>query len=645
MNSPISSPRRAWPGQVRAATRVWFGRRVDFWRGITYRQVSIAFFALFVLIFFLLMSRRHEAFNTQALDLAKFDQAIWNTLQGRFLFSSVQNFTILANHFSPFMALLSPLFLIWSDVRVLFLAQTVGLGIAGLILAQIVRRQHPSLAIWFLLAFYLNPALHEVALVEFHRVTLAVPFLAIAMYGLYTDRRWLMAGGLALALLCKEDISLIVIMVGVYLLVRKRDWRWGLPLIGIGAVWAVGVTFWLIPSLNTSSAGSSLYPQLNYFGLSGNSYADILRGALSSLTTWLRRMLDAEAILAIGRILLPVGLVLPFLAADWLLLVAPYVCLMLMSEAPGMHRLEDWYMAAVLPVLFAAIATGLGRLPARRAHWCMGGLVGATLIGYVWFSHAPLGGKYQPQLYQVTEHHRLAARVIQMIPANARVAAQDPYVPHLSHREHIYLYPWVSIGEENLDYVILDRQLHPYPLQPAEMQAKIDDLLADPSYRVEIEVDDIYVFRRLQRPFMVNRVAAGTMLLRSVEVAVADEQKILRPVGQSPVQVRPGQQVRVSLYWLALDAPAAERSVSVRIADVSGALVAQQDNWPGQGKKPTSWWEKGWQIRDVYYMTISSQAQPGPASLDVVLYDSFSHEIVPFGRDEVLHLCDVVIIP
>ena len=146
---------------------------------------------VFAGLFAALMIAKHNAFHTFALDLAKFDQAIWNTLQGRFLFSTLQNQSILANHFSPLMALLAPLFLVWSNVRLLFVVQAVGLAVAGLFLYAIVRPKHPVVALGFLVAFYLNPALHEVALVEFRRITLAVPFIAMAYYGLYRPQAWL----------------------------------------------------------------------------------------------------------------------------------------------------------------------------------------------------------------------------------------------------------------------------------------------------------------------------------------------------------------------------------------------------------------------------------------------------------------------
>jgi uncharacterized membrane protein len=605
--------------------------------------------AAFLIATFALMVRQHDAFHTRALDLGKFDQAIWNTLHGRFLTSTLQGFSILGNHFSPFMALLSPLFLIWPNVRALFLVQTVGLAAAGLLLDRIVRRTRPGLATWFAVAFFLNPALHEVALDEFRRVTLAVPFLALALYGLSTRKRPLTALGLGLALLCKEDIALIVVMVGLYLLIFERDARWGWPLAALGLAWALVVTLWVIPAFRPPGDSTSLYPQLNYFGLSGDTYQEILGQAMRRPWVFAYRMFDLEGRKAIWRVLFPVGLVLPFLAPDWLLIIVPSVSYMLMSSMPGMHSLQDWYMASVLPGLFAAVAVALTRLPQRWARWGTSGLVGCALASYLWFSHGLLGGQYAPELYRVAAHQRLAAQAVAAVPREARVATQDPYVPHLSHREHIYLYPWISIGPEQIDFFLLDRHLHPYPLQRHEMDAQIDDMIADTRYTIEWEADGIYLFHQRGQPlpsFSVDAVADGTMHLERVEVATSDQDGVYRTVAQAPAVMAPGQLVRVSLYWEALVAPDAERTISVRVTDGSGSVVAIYDNLPGQGKKPTSWWEQGWQIRDVYYLTVSPQAQAGRGSLSLLVYDSVSGETAPFeDGTEILELCEVVIGP
>ncbi len=625
--------------------RLW-----DWWAN----GAAIVLTVLFVVVFSWLMFRKHGAFNTRTYDLARFDQAIWNTLHGRFLFSTIGNQSILGNHFSPFLAALAPLFLVWDDVRVLFVVQTVSVAVAGLFLYKMVRCRHPSLAPLALLAFYLNPTLHEVTLFEFRRDVPGMPFLAMAFYGLYSRKRWLMMVGLGLALLCKEDVGFIVFMVGFYLLVFARDWKWGIPTMVLGGAWVVVVSLWVIPAFAPAKNGPSVYPQLYYYDYLGSSYQAVADTLLRQPMVLFQRLFSLERLLALGRVLLPLGFVLPFLAPEWLLICLPSMAYMLMSNEPTIYRLEEWHTAFVLPVFFAAIAVGLGRISERWARWLVLALLVSTGLGYLLFSPAPLGGKYDPALYKVTEHHRLADQVIAAVPAKASVATQALYVPHLSHREQIYHYPWIVIGLENTDYLVLDRHSNPYPFTPDGINEEIDNLLADPGYVVELEADGIYLFRRrvcgalgpCNGTFPVNRTIDHSMYLLGVEVAVQDQAGLLRPVGNAPIELIPGQQLRVDLYWQAVAVPNAERTVSVRIADSSGALVAQHDGWPGQGKKPTSWWQEGWKIRDVHYLAISPEARPGSASLDVLVYDSHSQDIVPYeDGSKVTTVCEVSLLP
>lgn len=603
------------------------------WGNLWVRYGAFLLAILYVIAFSILMFRKHDAFNTRTYDLARFDQAIWNTLHGRFLFSSILDKSILANHFSPLLALLSPLFLAWDSVKVLFLVQAVSVAVTGLFLYAMVRIKHAYLAPWFLLAFYLNPALHEVTVFEFRRVVLAMPFLAMALYALYVKRYRLMVLGLGLALLCKENVGLVAFMIGLYLVTFERKWRWGVPVMVAGAAWVVVVSLWVIPAFAPPVQETDVYPQLYYFSFLGDSYGEILAALRRDPLIFIRHVLEPDRARALWRTFLPLGLVLPFLAPGWVLICGLTMGYMLLSDEPRLYRLETWHLATVLPVLFAAIAVGMGRLSTRWARWATILLMATAVLGYLLFSPAPLGGTHDASLYDVTDHHHLAAEIVDAVPADANVATQPRYVPHLSHREHIYHYPWVVIGEENLDYILLDRLSNPYPFSVDELNARITDMVADLSYTIASEGDGIYLFDRKGDPeelHLLNRVVGDTMMLRYSQVTPQDERGLFSNPSPLPVQLRPGQQVRASLFWEALDAPQADRTVSVRILDAGGVLIAQYDNWPAQGTKPTSWWEKGWHIRDVYYLTLPPEARAGPAHLDVLVYDSDTRQVIPF---------------
>ncbi|UCC52753.1 MAG: DUF2079 domain-containing protein, partial [Anaerolineaceae bacterium] len=359
---------------------------------------------LFTTVITIFLVNKHNAFNTRTYDFARFSQAIWNTLDGRFLISSIDGRSILGNHFSPYMALLSPLLWIWSDERVLFLVQAASVAAAGLLLALILRCKHTTLAPWFLLAFFLNPAVQQITLFEFRRVVLALPFLALALYALAEKRRWLMLLALLLALLSKEDIGLFVFGVGLFLLIFQRDWRWGATIMILGLTWSVVVSLWIIPAFRTPGTE---YPQLFYFDYLGNSYEEIAATLQRDPLILPRQLISLDRLSALWRIFLPLGLFLPFLGAEWLLIALPALLLLLLSGDAEIYGLLKWYPATILPVFFAATAVGIGQFQLSKAHWLTVWLLLAALLGYWLYSPLPGGKQYEADLYQVTDHDRL----------------------------------------------------------------------------------------------------------------------------------------------------------------------------------------------------------------------------------------------
>lgn len=81
-----------------------------------------------------------------------------------------------------------------------------------------------------------------------------------------------------------------------------------------------------------------------------------------------------------------------------------------------------------------------------------------------------------------------------------------------------------------------------------------------------------------------------------------------------------GDVLALSLSWRALRQAQGDYSVSVRIVNSAGHLVAQQDHrHPVLGLSPTSSWEPGQVISDYYELPLTGLG-PGPHRLEVVLY-------------------------
>lgn len=607
------------------------------------RWAVYIFALLFIFIGSWLMLSKHNAFNTRTYDFARFSQAIWNVLHGEPLYTSISHNNILGNHFSPILALYAPLLLIWPDERVLLIGQVVMMALTGLILAKIVADKYPALAPLFLLAFYLNPYVHEVTLFEFRRIVPAAPFIALTALAVYKKKYWLMLFSLLMVLLAKEDMGLIVSAFGVYLLVFKKEWKWGLPLLIGGIGWTVIASLWVIPAIGRPGNEEKLYPQLFYFDYLGSNYEEIGATLRSDPLILLRYAFQPSHFTALLKFLLPLGFILPFLSPAFALMILPVLGYLMISNDPDMYLLEKWYTAPMLPILYAAVAMGMTKLSYRHAKWVVGILLVGSTIGFFMSSPAPGGGRFDAALYDVTDHDKVALALVDEVPQDAIVAAQVPIVPHLSLQKDIYHYPWTTkMPLDQIEYFVLDRTVFSHPYTDEEINTIMTDMVADPNYVVTLEGDGIYLIKQNGEPqpsFVVNDVADGTIKLAAYDLAVRDEAGLYRTVTDDTLALKPGDEIRVNLYWEAINAPDAERTVSVRIAGENGRLLAQQDNWPVQNHKPTSGWQSGLEIRDTYYLTIDPTAEPGLANLDVLLYDSYTQESIPFATGgESLHL-------
>ena len=81
------------------------------------------------------------------------------------------------------------------------------------------------------------------------------------------------------------------------------------------------------------------------------------------------------------------------------------------------------------------------------------------------------------------------------------------------------------------------------------------------------------------------------------------------------------RKINVTLYWHATQAPTKDYTVFVHIVNSTGKLIAQKDNPPVQGTRPTSTWEKGEYIEDNYSIELTQRVPPGKYDINVGMYD------------------------
>jgi len=594
-------------------------------------------FTAYVTIFLVLTFSQHAAFHTHALDLGFYDQALWNTAHGRWFASSLKPFPLLGAHFSPLLTLVVPLYWIWSDVRVTFVVQTLALALSGLPLYWLAREKWPAAAPLVLLAYYLNPSLHVAGLNQLRGTTLAVPCLALALYGLVKeDRRWIVLGSV-LALLSKEDMSIYVAAFGTYWLVKKRGWKLGGGLIVLGLLWFLIVPFKIVPHFR--GAG---YPYFNKYSYLGSGPGEAIQSLLRDPLIVLRTVLSPERLRAAWRVAWPSGF-LGLLAPSLLALSLPAFGYLLASTDPVIYTFGDWYPVALQPVLYMAAVVGLLWLKERG--WWQGWaarlaavyLVVVGLCAFWLLSPVPPAQHADLSRFMATARARLGHELLDRVPADAVVSAQSDLLPHLAHRTQIYVYP------DNLDkveYAIVDLQSNPYPFsRAARLNDSLQNLLADTTFDLWIEADGYYILRRadeLRIPHPRQEVLNDEIALLGFDLAGTDGRGEFHAL-QSPFHLAPGQTVRLTLYWDSLADVQDEYAVFVHLLDANGRLVGQHDSLPANGYRATSWWGPDWLVRDYHYFAVDPSAAHGTATLVVGMYSPYTSRRLTTddGRDAI----------
>jgi len=182
------------------------------------------------------------------------DQTVWNVANGHgFVLTdpeSDQQVSRLAYHADFLLVLLAPLYWIWSSPYMLLFIQVIVVGLGALPLYWIADKTLRSkpLALLFAVGYLLYPPMERALMYDFHAVTLATSFLLFAYWYMDTQRWGRFLLFVLLAALCKEQIWVVVAMLGLYIAIWKKKRVFGVSITVISSV-IFYILFWkVIPS-------------------------------------------------------------------------------------------------------------------------------------------------------------------------------------------------------------------------------------------------------------------------------------------------------------------------------------------------------------------------------------------------------------
>ena len=220
---------------------------------------------LYAAVFITFSLIKYYWFLYNDFDLAIFAQAAHGTMRGS-MHSSILGLNYLGSHMSLVMLPIAPVYFIFPHPVTLLVLQTVVLALGALPVYWLARRELKNgfLAVAFAALYLLYPALGYSNLYEFHPITLATTTLLWAFYFLWVGRFWLTTLFAVLSLMAKENVAVVVVMMGLYsLLIRRpRRWLYAATLVGLSLVFLVVSFAVIMPRLNQGQvAYASFYDE------------------------------------------------------------------------------------------------------------------------------------------------------------------------------------------------------------------------------------------------------------------------------------------------------------------------------------------------------------------------------------------------
>lgn len=610
----------------------------------------------YIAIFGTMSLRRHQNLRTNALDLGYTDQAVWNTLQGRpFRFSTyvdaafkldipIQDFRepelLLGYHVEPILAAIAPLYLLHDGPETLLWLQTIAIALGAIPVYLIVRhriewrakrdkgqergnkaqgaseteRTTPSdsrfefqierwVPVGFVLLYLLSPSLQAANLSDFHAVALSPLFLLSAFYFLETDRPWGFVIFSFLAMMCKEEIGLLVALMGLWAAFVRRRWLLGLAVAILGAGWTLLSMQVIMPHFSGLSGSAFLVR----YGQFGDSPVGIVRNLVQQpelFVTWLRR---PDVLRYLRDLWLSSG-GLAVLHPLSLVMAAPSVALNTFSSYGWMRSGGGHYSAPIVPFLVIAAAYGVdwvasvagkrgsGKWPVYHVVSLV--LVSAGLVVAMVHSYnsgiSPLSRRFS--LEAVTEHARRAEPFIEYVnglPPEVPISVGSNLYPHVAHRERVYLFPTISDAQ----VILLDLTGPASPVGAGDQAQVVRELLDYGEFGVKESDHGLLLLERNLdsyefAPSFYDAFLAGesTPQIRvdanfDGKLRLEGFDWVVRPV------VRPEVVVEISTYWRALLPLDEEYRAVFHFWDEDGHLQRVQPEERVMHWYPTWQWE------------------------------------------------------
>lgn len=457
---PVLATARAWAG--RAAARI--SPRVRRWGPAAVVGLAAVAYAAYVIFFTI---RNHRHFNTWDYDLGQLDNQFWNALHGHpFRCTPLirgGNWSELRNHAEFAVFPLLPFYALAPRAETLLVLQALLIASGAVPIYRFAaRRLAPGWAVTLALAYLLYPPLQAANFFDFHFQPIAAAFILWMIDAFDQERTWSFVVFFALALACREDISIDLACFGLFLILVGRRVYAGILIVEVAVTYFIFMRFVIMPLVGAWGFADfyrGLYPP----GEQG--FGSVVKTMLTNPVFTFRSLLTGDKLRYLLQILTPVAF-LPLRRSPLWLAVVPglYFTVLTTGYSPATQISYQYcghFVAFIFPAAALALAaygrSGDGR--ARRTAAALA-LIAATLIATArWGGIPPRAAfasgygtvRFDPVTPAESDKARWLRELAAEVPPDAKLAVSNRELAHLSNRLDCY---GLMEGYEGSDAII-----------------------------------------------------------------------------------------------------------------------------------------------------------------------------------------------
>ncbi len=393
--------------------------------------------------------RMHGRFQTYNFDLGQYDNLFWNLLHGYPLRMSPlgldKNWTDLRNHADLSVFFFIPFYAIKPGASTLLVMQSFVLGLGAIPVYRFAARRLPrAYAAVIAFCYLLYPPMHGMQFYDFHMQPIASTFVLFTIDFVDERRYWLCALAFAIAITCREDISVGLAILGAFLMLTGYRVFPGLVIAVVATIYFVLMRFVIMPSFG-GWGFQDIYKDL--FPQGAPNFGGVIATLVSNPIYTLKSLMTPEKLRYLLQILVPLAF-LPirrgYLAVS---LVAGSIFTLLTTKYPPTIDIGFQYSAHFFPYVFSALTlviAGYGpeKVGLSRRRAALTALaVATTMAGVFWGAVPPRnsvhGGFSMMTMQQPSAADRQKDKYIKelhaMVPPDASLGIGEAEMTHVSH--------------------------------------------------------------------------------------------------------------------------------------------------------------------------------------------------------------------